>query len=116
MRSGIETILDLTDFDAHLAGVDLVVTGEGRTDWQSCYGKVLQGVGEHAKKQGVPVVALSGSLGTGAEKVYDHGIDALMTSVHSPISPEEAMGNAEELYLSAALRMFRMIKVGMDIT
>ena len=46
MKSGIETVLDLIGFDRRLEGVDLVVTGEGRTDWQSCFGKVMQGVGK----------------------------------------------------------------------
>ncbi|MBP5281968.1 MAG: glycerate kinase, partial [Lachnospiraceae bacterium] len=72
MKSGIETVLDLNDFDKHLQGAKLVITGEGRTDWQSACGKVLQGVGERAKKAGVPVIALSGSLGPGYEKVYEH--------------------------------------------
>ena len=46
MKSGIETVLDLIRFDERLEGVDLVVTGEGRTDWQSCFGKVLRFVGK----------------------------------------------------------------------
>ena len=46
MKSGIDTVLDLIGFDERLKGMDLVVTGEGRTDWQSCFGKVLQGIGE----------------------------------------------------------------------
>ncbi len=66
MRSGIETVLDLIHFDERLEGVDLVVTGEGRTDWQSCFGKVMQGVGVHAKAKGIPVAGLSGSLGKNA--------------------------------------------------
>ena len=41
MRSGIETVLDLIRFDQTLENADLVVTGEGRTDWQSCFGKVM---------------------------------------------------------------------------
>jgi len=112
MRSGIETVLDLNGFDRKLEGADLVITGEGRTDWQSACGKVLQGVGERAKKAGVPVIALSGSLGPGYEKVYEHGITSVMTTVNGPMSLEEALRNAKELYHQAALRMFRMIQTG----
>jgi glycerate kinase len=112
MRSGIETVLDLNGFDRKLEGADLVITGEGRTDWQSACGKVLQGVGERAKKAGVPVIALSGSLGPGYEKVYEHGITSVMTTVNGPMSLEEALRNAKELYYQAALRMFRMIQTG----
>jgi glycerate kinase len=49
MKSGIDTVLDLINFDDIIDGADLVVTGEGRTDWQSCFGKVMQGVGDRCK-------------------------------------------------------------------
>ena len=115
MKSGIETVLDLIDFDGRLEGVDLVVTGEGRTDWQSCFGKVMQGVGERAKKKGVPAVGLSGSLGKNAEQIFDCGIESLMTTVDAPMPLEEALGNAEALYYRGAVRMFRFIRTGMRI-
>ena len=115
MKSGIETVLDLIDFDSRLEGVDLVVTGEGRTDWQSCFGKVMQGVGERAKKKGVPAVGLSGSLGKNAEQIFDCGIESLMTTVDAPMPLEEALGNAEALYYRGAVRMFRFIRTGMRI-
>ena len=80
MKSGINTVLDLIGFDDRLEGVDLVVTGEGRTDWQSAFGKVLQGVGERCKAKGIPAVALCGSLGKDYEKIYDCGIQSLLTT------------------------------------
>ena len=115
LRSGIETVLDRIDFDSKLSGVDLVVTGEGRTDGQSAQGKVLQGVCERTRKYHVPVVALSGSLGDGYEKIYEHGIQSLMTTVDGPMSLEKALENAEDLYVKGAVRLFRMIQVGMMI-
>ncbi len=115
MRSGIETVLDLINFDRHLQNADLVVTGEGRTDSQSCCGKVMQGVGLRAKKYGVPAVGLSGSLGDGAEGLFSYGICSLMTGVDRPMELDEAMENAEPLYLNAAERMFRFIKTGMEM-
>lgn len=115
MKSGIETVLDLIDFDERLKGVDLVVTGEGRTDWQSCFGKVMQGVGDRSKKQDVPVVALCGGLGKDYEKIYEHGIDSIMTTVDGPMPLQEALDKAEELYYKGAVRMFRFIKAGMKV-
>lgn len=110
MRSGIDTVLDLVGFDSYLEDADLVVTGEGRTDWQSCCGKVLQGVGDRAKRHGVPAVALCGSLGPGYEAIYDHGILSLMTTVDAPMTLSRALENAEPLYYKAAQRLFRMLK------
>ena len=115
MKSGIDTVLDLIDFDRRLEGVDLVVTGEGRTDWQSCFGKVMQGVGERARAKGVTAVGLSGSLGRGADQIFDHGIESLMTTVDAPMPLAEALDRAEELYYLGAVRMFRFLKAGMSL-
>lgn len=112
LKSGIETVLDLVDFDSRLQGVSLVVTGEGRTDWQSAFGKVLHGVGMRSKKYGIPVVALVGSMGQGAEKIYESGIDSILTTVNAPMELHTALEQAEELYLNAARRLFRMLKAG----
>lgn len=115
MKSGIETVLDLIDFDARLEGVDLVVTGEGRTDWQSCFGKVMQGVGDRSAKHQVPVAALCGGLGPDYEKIYAHGISSIMTTVDGPMPLKDALDNATELYYKGAIRMFRFIQTGMKM-
>ena len=115
MKSGIETVLDLIDFDRRLEGADLVVTGEGRTDWQSCFGKVMQGVGRRASAKGVVAVGLSGSLGRDADRIFDHGIASLMTTVDAPMPLEEALSRAEELYYLGAVRMFRFLQAGMRL-
>ena len=115
MKSGIETVLDLIRFDERLEGVDLVVTGEGRTDWQSCFGKVMQGVGMRAKAKGIPVLGLSGSLGKNAMDICSCGISSLMTTVNAPMPLSEALERAEELYYEGAIRMFRFVRTGMEI-
>lgn len=114
-KRGIDTVLDLIDFDGRLEGVDLVVTGEGRTDWQSCFGKVMQGVGARAKAKGVIAVGLSGSLGKDAAQIFDYGIESLMTTVDGPMPLTEALDRAEELYYLGAVRMFRFLKAGMEL-
>lgn len=106
MRSGIETMLDLVQFDHIIKDADLIVTGEGRADEQSCHGKVMQGIGMHAKKAGIPVVALCGSVTPGAEALKQCGIKKLYATKPDHITISEAMENAEELYLAAAKKMF----------
>ena len=110
MRSGIETVLNLVHFKERLSGVDLVITGEGCADRQSCYGKVMQGVGQQAKALDIPVIGLCGSLGEGYEELLNHGITKLLTTTNTSIPLEEIMNRAEELYLEGAIRMFEMIK------
>lgn len=115
LKSGIETVLDLIGFDNLLEGIDLVVTGEGRIDWQSAFGKVPSGVGARCKAKGIPAVAVVGGMGDGAEKIYEFGIDSMISTINGAMEIEEALERAEELYTGAADRMFRMIKAGMSI-
>ena len=115
LQSGIETVLDLIDFDTLLDGADLVVTGEGRIDWQSAFGKVPGGVAGRAKKRGIPAAALVGGAGPGSESLYHYGIDTILAITDGPMDLKEAMDHAAELYEKAAERMFRMLRIGMGI-
>ena len=115
LKSGIETVLDLIDFDRMLEGVDVVVTGEGRIDWQSAFGKVPSGIGMRCKRKGIPAVAIVGGMGNGAEKIYDFGVESILPTINGAMDIEEALERAEELYKAAADRMFRFLKAGMSI-
>lgn len=115
LKPGIDTVMDLIRFDCLLEDVDLVVTGEGRIDGQSVFGKVPVGVARRCKGKNVPVVAISGIMGENAQAVYDYGISSIMTTVNRDMPLEEAMSRAEELLFDAADRMFRLIKAGMAI-
>lgn len=115
MKPGIETVLDLVEFDRKLTGASLVVTGEGRLDWQSSFGKVPGGVGGRCRLAGVPAVAIVGGMGKGAEEIYQHGISSIVTTINGPMRTEEAMERAEELYSCAARRMFRLFKAGTSL-
>lgn len=115
MQSGINAVLELIGFDEMLADTDLVVTGEGMTDYQSAFGKTISGIAAFCKRRNVPVVVLSGGIGQGTENLYELGISSMMSTVCRPMELSEACENAEELFLEAADRMFRMIQVGMKI-
>ena len=110
MRSGSDAVLDLVGFDALLEKADLVVTGEGRIDWQSAHGKVVAGVGKRCRKAGRPCIAIVGGMGEKAEDMLSL-VDSIVPTVQGPCTLEFAMGHAEELYESAALRTFRLLKV-----
>lgn len=116
LKPGIETILDIVNFDKLIDDVDLVITGEGKIDGQSVYGKVPVGVAKRCKARSVKVVAIVGSIGSQAENTYDFGIDSIMPTVNKDMSLEEALLRSEELLREAADRMFRFIKVGMGIS
>lgn len=115
MKPGIEAVLDMIRFDEKVKGADLVVTGEGRIDWQSSFGKVPSGVGEHCKELGIPAVAIVGGIGEGAGEIYQHGIHCIIPVTDKAMPLEEAIKRAEELYAAAADRLFCLLKLGTDI-
>ena len=116
LKSGIDAVLEAVRFDQKLAGVDLVVTGEGRIDGQSVrFGKVPVGVARHCAAKGIPVIAIVGGIGEGAEGLYDICESTIQATVSGPMPLQSAMENAEALYESAADRVFRAVKIGMKL-
>lgn len=75
-RPGIDVVLDLAGFPAHLADADLVVTGEGSLDAQTLHGKAPAGVAARALAAGVPVVAVAGRCALDPEELRGVGIEA----------------------------------------
>jgi glycerate kinase len=94
LRPGSEIVTAAVGLDAAVAGADLVITGEGRIDGQTIHGKTPIGVARVAQRHGKPVIAIAGSLSTGAGAVHAHGIDAVFGAVSRPCTVEEALANA----------------------
>jgi glycerate 2-kinase len=112
LEPGADLILDLAGFDERLANANLVITGEGKLDRQSLFGKATISVARRAKKAGVPVLAIVGSAGDGYEAAYKEGIDAVMPLAPGPITLEECQAHAAELVTAATQRAFRMMALG----
>lgn len=108
LKRGVEIVVAATGLADILAGADLCLTGEGGTDFQTAHGKTPMGVARAAKQHGVPVVCLSGGLGKGYERVYDVGIDAVLSMVPGPMALEDAMARGEELMAAATERLLRL--------
>ncbi|MBQ6582487.1 MAG: glycerate kinase [Mogibacterium sp.] len=105
IRSGVDAVLEITEFDRKLQDADLVVTGEGRMDAQSAYGKVVSGIGRRCRDAGVPCVAVVGSTGPGYERLREYGILRVYPAAQDlPLA--EAMARAPELCYEAACRAF----------
>ncbi|MFW6208033.1 MAG: glycerate kinase [Spirochaetota bacterium] len=115
LEKGIDIVLDAVNFDERLEHKDLVITGEGKIDGQTAYGKLPVGVAYRAKQKGVPVLVIAGDIGDGVEAVYEVGIDAVMSSVNRAMSLKEAMDRSSELLIDSAERAMRMIRLGMDL-
>lgn len=115
LRPGVEIVLEVTNFSELVSTADLVITGEGQTDFQTAFGKAPVGVGKIAQKYQVPVLCLAGCLGKGHEDVLKVSIDGLMSTVSGPMTLEECMQEGADLIEQGAARMCRIVKIGMKI-
>ena len=111
LTSGIELVMQETGLEDYIKNSDIVITGEGRLDGQSCMGKVPVGVAGLAKKYKLPVVAFSGCVTDDATVCNSHGIDAFFPILKAPCTLSEAM-NTENAYhnlKATAVQVFKLI-------
>jgi glycerate kinase len=98
-----------------MEGVDLVFTAEGGIDFQTPRGKIPAEIAERAKRFGLPVVALVGTIGKGAQINHDHGIDAFVSILREPSTLEEAIEKASKLVTDCAEDVMRIVMVGRNM-
>jgi glycerate kinase len=110
-----EIVMKYLEFDALLGRADLVITAEGSLDGQSPFGKIPCEVGRRAREQGIPVIALAGTIGKGVRSTFEHGIDAFASIIKRPCSLEEAIAKAEKLLERAAEDTARMVAIGLKL-
>lgn len=108
LKPGIEIIAETTVLHDKIRNADLIITGEGRTDFQTAFGKVPVGVSRIAKKFGKPVICLSGGIGEGTDVLYNEGITSLFSIVDGPMSLEKAIENAEALLMKSTENIIRL--------
>ena len=115
LRPGVEIVLEAVKFVDVVKEAAFVITGEGRTDFQTAYGKAPVGVAKVAKQFSVPVFCISGGLGDGADDVLAQGIDATMSICSRPLSLEECMRDGATLIEEAAARLCRILQAKVTI-
>jgi glycerate 2-kinase len=112
MKSGVDIVIEATDLHKHLKGADLVLTGEGRVDFQTAFGKTPSGVAKAARKHRVPTIAIGGGITDDANGVFAHGIDGLESACARDMSLEEAIANSKAHLTNAAERVLRLVLIG----
>ncbi len=112
LRPGVELVMEATDFAGKLAQADIVVTGEGRIDEQTAYGKTAQGVARRAAEAGVSVIAVGGG-------VTPEGVEALrplgavvVPVAERPGSVEEAMDAGADPVARCGERIAALVSLG----
>ena len=115
MQSGINVLLELNNFENLLENTTVVITGEGKTDFQSACGKVIYGISSKCKERNIPVIVISGSLGENIEQLYDVGVSTMEAAVCDVMNIDKAIENATINLENAAERILRAIKIGMEL-
>jgi glycerate kinase len=103
LTPGAALIVGASGFDIHLAGADLVITGEGRVDAQTAYGKAPGEVARRAKAAGVPVLLVAGSKGPGWETLSAQGVTTVVTLADSDADLRQALNDPEGMLTRATV-------------
>jgi len=111
IRPGIKFILDLVGIDNELLDCDLVITGEGRIDEQTSFGKVPVGVAERAASKNIPVIAIAGTVDQ-PQSLAIPNINAIWSITFSPMSLAEAMSNGSILLESTTEQLGYTLQIG----
>jgi glycerate kinase len=111
LRPGVDLVMDATDFSTRLAGADLVITGEGRIDAQTAFGKTALGVAKRAAAAGVPCIAVGGGVEVeGIEALAAVGAVAVPV-VERPQTVEAAMAAGVVPLERCGQRLARLVEL-----
>jgi len=105
---GFDIVADITGLEQKIVLADVIITGEGKVDGQSQFGKTTAGVAQLAKKHKKPVILVAGTIGNGAELLYAHGIDAMFSIIDKPMTLDEALKTAPQLLEKMGERLGRL--------
>jgi glycerate 2-kinase len=110
-RPGVEVVMELTGFDAALDGADLVITGEGRIDAQTAFGKTAAGVATKARERGVRCIAIGGSIDAAGSLAIRRLKGQVFRVWQRPVPLEEAIAAGARPLATAAARMARFMAI-----
>ena len=94
-----------------MAGSDYIITGEGRIDGQTVFGKTIFGISTLAEKYRIPVIALVGCIGQGAEAMYDHGVTAMFSILSVSCTVDKALKMGRENLIKTSENIARVLNL-----
>jgi glycerate kinase len=112
LRPGFELISQTVRLEEWIMWADLVITAEGKMDFQTAFGKTPGGVAKTTKRLDKPVIAFTGLLGEELYKLEDLGFAAVIPIADKPMSLEQSITDTGRLLENAAERTFRLLELG----
>lgn len=111
LRPGIDIVIDSVKLAKRIKDCDLVITGEGRMDHQTAFGKTPHGVAKVAKQAGLPVIAICGSLGKDPRIVHKIGIDAFFSALEESLKEEDLPERGPAMLENCAEQVGRLLAI-----
>lgn len=108
-------IMKYINIEEKILTADIVLTAEGSLDYQTPNGKIPAEVARIAKKNNIPVIAITGTIGKGANLNYHAGIDAYSSIIQKPTSLEKAIKKAPKWIEESTESILRKVSIGMEI-
>ena len=115
LKPGIEIMIEIVKLEQAIKDADLVITGEGKIDSQTIYGKAPIGVAKIAKKYNIPVIAVAAIVGDDADIVHKYGINTLISVTEKPMRLDESLPNKVLLIKNSIKQSMMAIKTGKEL-
>ncbi len=115
LLSGIDLVLEALKIEEYLPGCSLLITGEGKLDPQSAYGKAPVGIARRAKNYNVPAIALTGQIEGDLETFHREGLTACFAIADGPLSLEESIQRGPELLKTKTAELIRIWNTALTV-
>ncbi|MCH1928957.1 glycerate kinase [Shewanella sp. A25] len=115
LKPGIEIVMQTVGLKEKLQGADLVITGEGRIDGQTVFGKTPMGVLKQAQLQHIPTIGIAGCLGDNANAVLEHGMSAIFPIIPALSPLDDVLANAKVNLSNTARNIAALLRLGSQL-
>lgn len=109
LKKGIDTIIDILDISEKIKGSDLAITGEGKIDGQTAFGKAPAGIAALAKMHNIPCIAIAGLIGGDIDELYKIGFTSIFPICRGPMTLEDSIKNADKLISDSIEQIVRLL-------
>ena len=112
LKPGVDILFEKICIEDKIKSADIIITGEGKMDFQTVMGKAPIGLAKICKKYNKTVIALVGNMTDDAVKTHSYGITSIFSIIDSPISLDQAIqtSNTKRLISKSVKEIFRLIK------
>lgn len=109
MMSGIDLVMQVTEFEKHIQNADYIMTGEGSIDSQTIHGKTISGIAKIASQYNIPVIAFGGRVTEEAQNLYDIGVTAMFSITNEIKTLNQALLDGQKYLQITSKNVFRLL-------